>query len=96
MIKTSLRKIDIAKTLSNKTGFSNNFSKKLIDDFIEVLILVVKEKDLNLKNIGKFNKISKKKRMGRNPKTKEPFLISSRVSIRFVPSRKLIKAINDN
>ena len=61
MIKTSLRKIDIVKTLSNKTGFSNNFSKKIIDDFIEILILVVKEKDLNLKNIGKFYKISKKK-----------------------------------
>ena len=36
--KKILKKKDIIKNLSEKTGFSINFSKKLIDDLIEILL----------------------------------------------------------
>lgn len=95
MTKTNFKKINLIKIISDNTGYSEMFSKKIINDLIESLVTTIKKENLNLKNIGKFSKINKRKRMGRNPKTNEPYLISSRVSIRFVPSRKLIAAMNN-
>ena len=93
MNKNNLTKIDIIKNLSKKTGFSILFSKKLINDFLDVIIHQIKVKELNLKNIGSFKLIKKKERLGRNPKTKEEFIISARKSLRYVASKKLLAKI---
>ena len=93
MVNRNFKKEDIAKDLHRKKGFSVNLSKKLIDDFIEVIINNIKSGNLVLKNIGSFKILRKKERLGRNPKTKEEFIISSRNSISFTPSDKLNKTI---
>ena len=90
MNKNNLTKIDIIKNLSKKTGFSILFSKKLINDFLDIIINQIKANELNLKNIGSFKLINKKERLGRNPKTKEEFIISARKSLRYVASKKLL------
>ena len=95
MIRKSIKKIDIIKNLSLQTGFSNNFSKKIINDLIEIIILNIGLGNLILKNIGSFKLIKKKQREGRNPKTKEKFIISARKSIIFTPSKKISKNINN-
>ena len=89
MFRNKLTKINIAKSLSIKSGFSMNLSKKLIDDLIDIIILNIKSGNFNLKNIGSFKLIFKKQRIGRNPKTKEKFIISSRKSISFKCSKKI-------
>ena len=94
MFKKNLKKIDIAKRLSNKTGYSVNFSKKLINDLVEIIALNIKEDNLTLKNIGSFKKKNKKERIGRNPKTKQEFIINSRKSISFTSSTKLLDKLN--
>ena len=94
MIKNNIRKIDIIKNLSSKTGFSLSFSKKIINDLIDIISYEIKKNTLNLKNIGSFKIVEKKKREGRNPKTKEKFLISARRSITFTPSKKMSENIN--
>jgi len=91
--KNNLTKIDIIKNLSKKTGFSILFSKKLINDFLDILIHQIKANELNLKNIGSFKLIKKKERLGRNPKTKEEFIISARKTLRYVASKKLLTKI---
>ena len=91
MVNNNLKKIDIIKNLSIKTGFPMSFSKRLINDLIHVLINNIKEGNLNLKNIGTFKIINKKERIGRNPKTKEKFIISSRNSLVFITSKNLNK-----
>jgi len=88
VLNKNLKKIDLIKELSNQSGFSASFSKKLIDDLIEVISQNIKSGKLNLKNIGSFKIINKKQRLGRNPKTKQEFVISSRKSISFVYSKK--------
>ncbi len=88
MSNKNLKKIDLIRELSNRSGFSANFSKKLIDDLIKVISQNIKSGKLNLKNVGSFKTINKKQRLGRNPKTKEEFVISSRKSISFVYSKK--------
>ena len=95
MTKNNFKKKDIIKTISDKTGLSNNFSKTVVDEIIQIMTILVRKKNLNLKNIGSFSKVFKKERMGRNPKTKETFPISSRFSIRFTPSKKLLTIINN-
>jgi len=91
----NLKKIDLIKNLSVETGFSLNFSKKIINDLIEIIIQNIKTGNLNLKNIGSFNIINKKERVGRNPKTKESFIITSRKSISFFPSTNISKKLNE-
>ncbi len=89
MYNKNLTKIDIIKDLSNKTGFSKNYSKKIVDSLVKYLILNIKSGSFSLKNVGKFNIIYKKQRIGRNPKTKKEFIISARNSISFTPSKNI-------
>lgn len=95
MFKKSLNKIDIAKNLSSETGLSLNFSKKLIDDLIDFLIINIKKNGFILKNFGTFKLLLKNERIGRNPKTKEKFLISKRKSISFTLSKELSSKIKN-
>ncbi len=92
--KNNLNKKDIYKFLSKKKGFSVLLSKKLIDNIIEIMINLLKQDDLILKNIGSFKIVDKKQRIGRNPKTKEQFIINARKSIIFKASKNLLKNIN--
>ena len=94
MITDSLKKKDISKKLSLKTGFSINLSKKLTNELIQIINSNIKLNHLVLKNLGTFKLLTKKERMGRNPKTKQKFLICARKSISFIPSKNLIKKIN--
>ncbi len=95
MFKKNITKIIIAKNLSLKTGFSVSFSKKLINDLILCITESIKTEKLNLKNLGIFKIINKKKRRGRNPKTKEQFEITARKTISFIPSKKISKELNE-
>jgi integration host factor subunit alpha len=92
--KNNLTKIDIAKELSGKTGFSLDLSKILINNLLVILISIIKKKKLNLKNIGTFKIINKSERIGRNPKTKENFVITSRKSLSFIASKKILSVVN--
>ncbi len=94
MTKKNITKIEITKILSQKTGLSSLYSKKILNDLIQIIIKQVKDNNLILKNIGTFRIISKNERIGRNPKTKEQFLIKKRKSISFISSKNLRKIIN--
>ena len=94
MKNKNLTKIDIAKELSKKTGYSLELSKILINNLLIVLISAIKKNKLNLKNIGTFRLINKSERIGRNPITKENFVITSRKSISFIASKKLLSVVN--
>ena len=94
MISNNLKKIDFSKNVSNKTGFPVSITKKIVDDLIIIIAEMIKNNELVLKNIGTFKLSKKNERIGRNPKTKEEFLISKRKSIRFVVSKNLDKILN--
>ena len=96
MNKVNLSKIDISRNLSNKKGLSLLASKKLITDLIKIFCINIKNNNLNLINIGSFRLIDKKERLGRNPKTKEQFIICSRKSVSFTASKNLLLILNQN
>ena len=87
-------KEDLIINLSKKTGFSNNFSKKLINDFFSSVVNIIKTNKCIIKNIGTFKLVNKKERLGRNPKTREEFIISKRKSVSFIASEKIINFLN--
>ncbi len=94
--KTSnLTKSNISKQITSKIGISNRYSELLTDDLVKVIKDIIKKKDLNIKNFGTFRILNKKERMGRNPKTKENYRISSRKSISFIISKKIKNKINN-
>ena len=94
MLNDNYKKKNLISNLSKKTGYSINFSKKLVNDLLEILVENISKGNLNLKNIGSFNLINKKKRIGRNPKTKEEFIIRARKSISFSLSKKISDELN--
>ena len=91
----NFKKIDLINIISRETGFSKNFSKKILNDLLDILRSNISNGDLNLKNFGTFRLLNKKERIGRNPKTKQKFLISARKSVSFYPSQKILKYLND-
>jgi len=93
---SSFKKTDLSKNISERIGISVSLSKKLTEDLLEILSNKIKDNRLNLKNVGSFRIINKKDRIGRNPKTKEEFIIRSRKSISFTASKNLIANINNS
>tara|TARA_Y100000591_G_C21669264_1_gene612049 strand:+ start:630 stop:914 length:285 start_codon:yes stop_codon:yes gene_type:complete len=94
MIKNSYTKKDIISYTSSKTGFSKRFCEKLVNEITKIIAVKIKKNNFTLKNIGSLKKVFKKQRLGRNPKTKEEFIITSRYSIKFAPSKNLISKLN--
>ena len=95
MTKKNFNKDNLYKLLSEKTGFSLLLSKKIINDLIEIIIKEIKKENFNLVNLGKFKIIFKKDRLGRNPKTKQTFIINKRKSISFTASKNFSQFLNE-
>ena len=94
MKSNNITKVDFFRNINNKTGFPISISKKIVDDLLIICAEMIKNNELVFKNIGTFKLSKKNERIGRNPKTKEEFLISKRKSIRFVVSKNLDKILN--
>ena len=76
-------------------GFSKQISENLIEDFLSTIVTNIKsEKKLKLSKFGTFSIRQKKSRIGRNPKTKESKIISSREVVLFKPSKEFKDFIN--
>ena len=94
MFKKNFKKKDIVDILSSKTGFSSNLSKKIVDDLLHIININIQEGELILKNLGSFKILNKKQRIGRNPKTKEEYIITARKSVKFTPAKRISKNLN--
>ena len=91
----NLTKKDIINSVYMQIGFSKNISENLIDDFLSIIIENLKnEKKLKLSKFGTFSIRSKKSRIGRNPKTKEPKIISDRDVVLFKASKEFKDLVN--
>ena len=90
----SLRKIDISKKISSKAQISENKSKELVDNFINIIKRESNCNDIKIANFGTFyNKVTPQ-RVGRNPKTGEEHIITERVKLNFVVSGKVKEQLN--
>ena len=87
------------KNLSNKIykilGFSKNFSSTIVDNLFETLVVALLKSDkVKISSFGTFKVMNKKERLGRNPKTKNEVMITSRKVVKFKPSLIFKEKIN--
>ena len=95
-MRINLTKKDLVNLIYMQIGFSKQISENLIDEFFSLIVSNLKEKKtVKISKFGTFSLRSKKSRIGRNPKTKEEFNISSRNVITFKASKLLLKYINN-
>ena len=90
----NLKKKDISLEISEKLGFSVLYSSKIVEDLIDSFRIQIINGNLYLKNLGSFTLKEKRERIGRNPRSKETFIIKKRKVIIFKPSKNLLKLIN--
>ena len=94
-MRINLTKKNLVNLVYMQLGFSKQISENLIDDFFSTNIKNIKqEKKLKLSKFGTFSIRQKKSRIGRNPKTKESKMISSRDVVLFKPSKEFKEFIN--
>jgi len=94
-MRINLTKKDLVNLVYMQLGFSKQISENLIEDFLSTIVTNIKnEKKLKLSKFGTFTIRQKKSRVGRNPKTKEIKIISSRDVVLFKPSKEFKDFIN--
>ena len=94
-MRINLTKKDLVNLVYMQLGFSKQISENLIDDFLATIVTNIKsEKKLKLSKFGTFSIRQKKSRIGRNPKTKETKVISSREVVLFKASKEFKEFIN--
>ena len=94
-MRINLTKKDLVNLVYMKLGFSKQISENLIEDFFATIVTNIKsEKKLKLSKFGTFSIRKKKSRIGRNPKTKESKVITSREVVLFKPSKEFKELIN--
>ena len=94
-MRINLTKKDLVNLVYMQLGFSKQISENLIEDFLSTIVSnIKKEKKLKLSKFGTFSIREKKPRIGRNPKTKETKMISSRDVVLFKPSKEFKEFVN--
>ena len=94
-MRINLTKKDLVNLIYMQLGFSKQISESLIEDFLSSIVSnIKKEKKLKLSKFGTFSIRKKKSRIGRNPKTKETKMITSRNVVLFKPSKEFKEFIN--
>ena len=90
----SFSKKNIAKNISANLKISESKSKLLVDSFINIIKVKSKTSSLKIASFGTFSTKKTPQRIGRNPKTKQEFIISERLKLKFSASNKLRNLIN--
>ena len=94
-MRINLTKKDLVNSLYMQLGFSKKISENLLDDFLLMIIdNLKKQKKLKISNFGTFIIRHKKKRIGRNPKTKERKIILDRNVVLFKASKSFKEFVN--
>ena len=94
-MRINLTKKDLVNLVYMQLGFSKQVSENLIEDFLSTIAINIKvDKKLKLSKFGTFTIRQKKSRIGRNPKTKEIKMISSRDVVLFKPSKEFKEYVN--
>ena len=94
-MRINLTKKNLVNLVYMQIGFSKQISENLIDELFSSIIVNLKnEKKLKISKFGTFSIRKKKERIGRNPKTKESKVISSRKVVLFKPSKEFREFIN--
>ena len=95
MKRVNLTKKDLINSIYMQIGYSKKISENLLEDLLSTIVdNLKKNKKLKIAKFGTFSIRSKKKRIGRNPLTKENKEISDRNVVLFKASKEFKDLIN--
>ena len=95
MNKQNISRDEIAEAMKSEFGFNRKLCLDVVNEIIDIIIDGLKsDKKVKIHNFGTFKLNSKNSRIGRNPKTKQEYSISSRNVVTFKASKILLKYIN--
>tara|TARA_Y100001970_G_C14186425_1_gene832870 strand:- start:475 stop:777 length:303 start_codon:yes stop_codon:yes gene_type:complete len=95
MEKQNISRDEIADAIKSEFGFNRKLSLDIVNDIVDIVIEGLQsDNKVKIHNFGTFKMNAKKSRIGRNPKTKKEYNISSRNVITFKASKILLKYIN--
>ena len=95
MKRINLTKKDLINSIYMQIGYSKKISENLLEDLLNTITENLKKnKKLKIAKFGTFSIRSKKKRIGRNPLTKEKKEISDRNVVLFKASKEFKDLIN--
>lgn len=87
-------KLSISKKVSKKLNLSLIESKSITNYFLKLISSSAKYKKVKISGFGSFALMHSPEREGRNPKTKESYIIHARKKIIFKASNKVKKILN--
>ena len=91
----TLKRSDITREIHHKAGLSISESSVLMEQiFGNISKALIRGEDVKLAGFGTFKLGQKTERMGRNPKTKENFIIEPRKVVTFKPSAVMKERVN--
>lgn len=90
----SITKKDIAKEITKNAEINFADSQKILDAVINFIKYNSKKQSVKIQNFGTFFYKLTLQRIGRNPKTKESYIISPRKKLIFKPSNSIKKILN--
>ena len=94
-MRINLTKKDVINSIYMQIGYSKKILDIVLNDILNLIIdNLKKKKKVKISNFGTFEIRHKKQRLGRNPKTKETKVISSRDVVLFKPSKEFKEFIN--
>ena len=94
-MRINLTKKDLINLIYMQVGFSKQITENLVEEFFSIILSnLCKKKSVKISKFGTFLIRSKNSRIGRNPKTKEEFMIGERKVISFKPSKNVLRYLN--
>ena len=93
----NITKKDLSRNISSKLGIKYKNANLFINYFVNTIkINLIKNKNVKISGFGSYSIKSTQKRIGRNPKTKESYIISPRKVVKFNASKKIRENLNWN
>lgn len=90
-----MTKAELIEKMAKDAGITKVAAGTALDSFIDGVTKALKKKDgkVTLVGFGTFQKVSRKARKGRNPKTGEAIKIKASKSVKFKAGKKLKDAV---
>ena len=87
-------KSDIVKNISRKSLVSAGDAKNILESFLSLIKSSSKLRPVKLSSFGTFSFKKTPTRLGRNPKTKDSYIILELNKLNFKPSNKIKENLN--
>ncbi len=84
----------ISKKVSQSLGISLKECQKITEKFILLVKQKSKSNKIKISGFGSFQVLETPQRLGRNPKTKESYIIDKRTKLNFKASNQVKKILN--